>query len=457
MAPFFLLTLLQQTPPPDVISSVDRDRVTVGEEIAYTVRVSSRSIDPIQIVLPPLLGLEIIARSERTEVSYSAGQTRITVLELRLRALSPGRWRIGPIQVRQGPNVVQGDAVEIAVEAGPAGVSASLNPRVQQLLEHAAVPKAAGRAALTILLSSDTALVGQQVDVLTAAWFPRDLRLQLRRPPTLEAPRIDGVWTYPQPAPTGIASTRLVDGRWYDLFVLHQIVFPLAPGRVQVTPAKLHYSVPLAFQFFSQEERYSLESGGASVAVSALPDQGRPPGFSGAVGRRITLERKVIPSSGRAGEALTVDLTLRGQGNVALWPAPVVRWPSGLRIYSDRTDERIRPVDGWLAGEKTFRFLVVPDSVGAIVLPSVNYSFFDPIHRSYGLTSAVGATLAVAPSGEAATARALPPPLLYGNQPNQPGESFTGYRFHSRRPSFCSLLSSPGRSRGTSVRGGGPP
>ena len=83
---------------------------------------------------------------------------------------------------------------------------------------------------MDLIVSADSVRVGEQVDVVTAAWFPRDLRLQLRRPPTLQPPVIDGVWSYPQATPAGIAATRSIGGRWYDLFVAHQVVFPLLPG-----------------------------------------------------------------------------------------------------------------------------------------------------------------------------------------------------------------------------------
>ena len=74
---------------------------------------------------------------------------------------------------------------------------------------------------------------------LCAAWFPRDLRLQLRRPPTLQPPVIDGVWSFPQATPSGIAATRRIRGGWYDLFVSHQVVFPLVPGLIAVQAAGL--------------------------------------------------------------------------------------------------------------------------------------------------------------------------------------------------------------------------
>ncbi len=416
------LALLQQAPPPEVISSVDRDQITVGEEITFTIKVTSQSSENIKIALPPLPGLEVVARSERNEVAVSGSQTRTTTLELRLRALQAGRMRLGPFQVSQGPHVVQGDAAEIVVTgAGRAtGVATTINPRVQKLLERAPPPKVTGQVGLTLVLSADNVTVGEQVDVITAAWFPRDLRVQLRRPPTLEAPQIDGVWSYPQPAPVGIAASRLVGGRWYDVFVLHQIVFPLTPGRVRIAPATLHYSVPLAFQFFSQEERYTLSSPEGTLQVSELPDRGRTAAFLGAVGRGLTLGRSVTPLAGRVGEPVAVALTLEGEGNVALWPAPPIRWPQGVRVYSDRTEEVIKAKAGRLAGTKTFRYLVVPDSTGSLLLPSVNYSFFDPATGFYASTELPPTAIPVAPAGEAAVAKALPPPLMYSRRPALP-------------------------------------
>ena len=150
-------------------------------------------------------------------------------------------------------------------------------------------------------MSPDSVRVGEQVDVVTAAWFPRDLRQQLRRPPTLQPPVIDGVWSFPQTTPTGIAATRNIRGRWYDLFVSHQVVFPLVPGTVSVPRATLKYSTPVALQFFSQEERFALSSRAETLAVHPLPAAGRPAGFAGAIASGLTLERQIDPATRQRG------------------------------------------------------------------------------------------------------------------------------------------------------------
>ena len=58
---------------PQLEASVDEDRVSVGEEFTYTLRAVSHSPVPMQVTLAPFTGLEIVARSERTEVGFGAG------------------------------------------------------------------------------------------------------------------------------------------------------------------------------------------------------------------------------------------------------------------------------------------------------------------------------------------------------------------------------------------------
>ncbi|MBA3445383.1 MAG: BatD family protein [Gemmatimonadales bacterium] len=415
MIGLLVLTLLQ-APAPELEASVDLDRISVGEEIVYTVRAVSRSSEPMSLAVALLNGFETVARSERTEVSYSGGPTRTTLLEIRLRALRPGRWQVGPARVTQGREVTEASAIAVHVEPNANVAATTLNPRLRSLLERTPPPPR-GKAAVALIVSADSVRVGEQVDVVTAAWFPRDLRLQLRRPPTLQPPVIDGVWSYPQAAPSGIAVTREIGGIAYDLFVAHQVVFPLLPGTIAIPRAMLKYSTPLALQFFSQEERFALTSLPGTLAVRALPGEGRPGGFDGAVGSALRLERRVSPSTARRGEGVTVELIISGVGNTALWPPPKVRWPGTARAYSDRIDEQVATVQGRIGGVKTFSYLVVPDSVGPLTLPAVNYSYYDLAARAYRSTSVGVASVPVAEGGESATAAALPPALLTGSDP----------------------------------------
>ncbi len=410
-----LALLLQQPAPPDVNTTVDRDRITVGEELTFTVRASGNSPDPVEIMLPPLKGLEVVARAEQTEVNPGAAVSRVVVIAFRLRATRPGTYRLGPIQVRQGTHYVQADAPTVMVDPSPGGgLAAGLNPRVRGILEKAPAPKLNGNAGLTIVLSADEVTVGEQVDLLTVAWIPRRLRLEMRRPPTLDPPQVQGVWSYPQPAPSGISASRLIGGEWYDLFAVHQLIFPISPGSVVITPATLRYSVPVAFQFFSQEENHTIATDLRRLAVKEVPPPA-PAEYTGAVARALTVSRDFAPDTAKVGESVRFTVTLKGEGNVALWPAPPVRWPGGVRIYPDQVNDKTGLVDGRLSGEKHFHYLVVSDSAGRLVVPALRYGYYNPATRQYEIAMAPAQVLPVQPNAEAALSRVSPPPLIAGN------------------------------------------
>ncbi|HET9293597.1 MAG TPA: hypothetical protein VFO06_04825 [Gemmatimonadales bacterium] len=413
MVTLLALALLQQARPPELTVSLDRDRVAVGEEIRLTIRARSPSDSPMEIRLGSLDGFVIIGRTEATSVTRDPDVSRLKTIDIQLRAARAGKWRLGPFQARQDDEIAQVDALPVDVtETGSAAVAATLNPRIKALLERARPPNRPGEVGLSILLSNESVMVGEQVDLVTAAWFPRDLRLQLRRAPTLVPPTVQGMWSYPQPVPVGIAASRRIGGVWYDLFVAHQIVFPVREGPLLVAPAQMQYSVPLALQFFSQEERYSLTSDSAVVVARPVPATGRPAGYGGAVGTDLTLERVITPPAARAREPVRVEFIVRGRGNVTLWPPPAVSWPPTARAYAEVVEERPETRDGRVVGSKAFRYSLVADSVGTVALPAVSYPYYDLGTRTFRIARVEPAALPVAAGNPAATAGALPPALL---------------------------------------------
>lgn len=392
----------------EVTASVSRTRLRVGEELMLTVRARTRSAEAVEIIMPPLSGFAIVGSRDLTEVSVSgmSGSVRTLVRELQLRAEQPGAILIGHIAARQGRSLMSTDFIMITVDSAADHAGASLSPLARALLESAPPPvsRRNDRVAITMLVPSDTVLAGQQVDLVAAAWIPRDLRERMRRPPVLTLVTPEGVWAYPTTTASGVAASRNVGGRWIDLFVAHQVVFPLARGRLIIPPASVDYALPVTFSFFSREERYSLRSD--SIAITVLP---LPPGpVTTVVADSLTLDLRVDPATTRVGEPVEAAATLTGIGNVALWPEPSLRWPAGFRIYPAQTEVRLSPINGRIAGSKTYRFLAVPDSAGSFVLPDVRYSYFNSRTGRYDAAVAAPRALAVAPGAEPRAARTLP-------------------------------------------------
>ena len=405
-----LLALVALLQAPEVTASVDRTRVRVGEEVTLSVRARTRSAEPLELTLPALTGLGLVGSNEFTQVSFtsSAGPVRTTVRDLQLRVEKSGSVVIGPIRARQGQLVVETAPITLTVDSG-AGPRADLGVIARRLLEAAPPPPRADKVALTVIVPDDTVLTGQQLDIVAAAWFPRELWTRLRRPPVVTLGTPAGVWSYSQPTPVGIAASRLVDGQWMDLAVAHQSVFPLAAGRVSIPPATLTYAVPVTFSFFSREERFSLRTDSVPIAVLPLPLAGRPADDAGVAGQGLELGVAVTPTETRVGEPIDVTVTISGTGNVALWPEPVVRWPTGFRPYPAEATVRIEPRNGRIAGVKAFHYLVVPDSAGQTGLPEVRYPYYDLASGAYAVARGSAPRLAVQPGLEARPARSLPP------------------------------------------------
>jgi hypothetical protein len=400
------LALLLAMQSPAVSAELDRERVGVGDAVTLTVRALIAGTRPVRVMLPQFDGFTLIGRSDRRESGGPGGDA--FVVELRLRALRVGLWRLGPVRLDIGDEVLSAPEVEVAVEAGSRSSAPVLGPRVLGLLDRAR-PPTPGDVAVTLLVSTDTALVGEQVDVVTAAWFPRELLARLRRAPTLSPPTIDGVYSAIQPSAAGVAAGRSVGGIWYDLYVAHQVIFPVSEGKVKIPGAGLAFSVPAGRQYFSEEKPYSLSSGERSLVVTPLP-----PGGPGPVAQGLALSYELRPEPARAGEPLRVDLVLSGTGNSALWPRPVVPWPDGSRGYPEDVEDSPRISGGLVGGTRRFRFVVIADSAGSLALPEVGYDYFDP---SSGWRSAVARSVVLPVQPARPLDRQRPAPPLLDREP----------------------------------------
>ena len=451
----------------EVTASVDRTHLRVGEELMLTIRAQTRAADPVEIMLPPLNGFAIVGSRDMTEVAIDGAtggrSVRTTVRELQLRAQQPGALLIGPVRARQGASVVATDPILVTIDSAADRTTLTLSPLARSLLESTPPPvsRRSDRVALTMLVPSDTVVAGQQVDLIAAAWIPRDLGERMRRPPLLTLVTPEGVWAYPAATSSGVALSRQVGGRWIDLFIAHQIVFPLAPGRVIVPPASVEYALPVTFSFFSREERYNLRSDSIAIVVLPLPPANP---VTNVVGEKLRLDLQLDATSTRVGEPVEASITISGVGNVALWPPPepAIKWPAGFRAYPAQTEMHLETNAGRIAGSKTFHFLAVPDSSGNFVLPEVRYPYFDATSGRYEMATAAPRALAVAPGAEPRAARVLP--ALLPARGEVPADSLSrrfgwqGWLALLLVPPFIALVASRRRRRvpGAAVVAAGP-
>jgi hypothetical protein len=418
-----VLAALQQGPA--VSAAVDRTTALAGEIVTLTVRVEAVGNDPVRIADPVLTGFEARGSRDVTQVTVVAGEPRrVVTRELRLLAVAPGRATIGPVRVTQGALTAATAAIAVTISAPGAGTASAVAPRIRALLD-TLPPPSGDDVVVEVLAVPDTVQLGDQLDLVTLAWFPRELRQQLRTPPTLQPPDVESVWSYQQITVPGVVASRVAGTRWYDLFVSHQVVFPLTAGAVQVGRATVTYVQPLSYSFLSRELQHEVQSESLAVAVREQPAAGRPANFSGAAGRDLTITLTAAQTTLPPGGAATVTATLTGTGNVSLWPEPVIEWPGGLRVYPGDVSVEVTSRGGLVGGVKRFAYLVVADSAGTHPVPGVVYPYFDLARRRYLVASAAGLQLVAPPGTVTAAPRAVPPPLMARESPTRARELAT--------------------------------
>ncbi len=296
----------------------------------------------------------------------------------------------------------------LALLLGQDTTGTAVSPRAMAMLDRFP-PPVPGQVSIATRFSQDTAWVGEQVELVTVAWFPRGLRERLRDRPTLRAPALSGLWSLRSDVVPVLAESRWVGGYYYDIFVADQTIFPLGAGRIVAPPAVLTYAVPLSTSYYAPQERRTLSSRSVTLEVRAVPGAQSSALGTGPTARTASAAWRGPTGALAAGQPAVVDLVVTGQGNLALWPTPVVDWPAGVRVYDEPTQVHSVTTDGWVGGEKHFRFTIVAESAGVVTLPAVSYPYFNPQRARVDVAQAAPLTLPVVPGASNVAARqALP-------------------------------------------------
>jgi hypothetical protein len=212
--------------------------------------------------------------------------------------------------------------------------------------------------------------LGQQVDYIFRYYEAVD-GAQLPawiRPPDYEAPEFSGFWVEGQPATEAWTEER--NGRFYNVAELRTVLFPTGTGEVTIPPARL-----ILYDLFADGER-ALETLPVTLNVRTLPD-GAPPGFEGAVGN-LQITAQTDRTTTPVGEPILLRLTLTGQGNLRLAPAPALRELPGWRLLDRGSDVLTEVVEGVAGGTRTFDYMLIPSQGGSATVPPIELVYYDP-------------------------------------------------------------------------------
>lgn len=250
-------------------------------------------------------------------------------------------------------------------------------------------------------LSSKNPYVSEPVSVVYKLYFePRSTVGNFRN---FKAPKYDDFWSQYIDMKQLKAERGKYNGKDYSMVVLRKVIlYPLEAGAKTIEPFKLELDaeVPTGRRdWFGEYEmrviEKALSTGTQTINVKPLPENGKPEGFTGAVGK---FDFKVVPSktSLKAGESLDLEVSVSGKGNLKLFtlPKPVV--PSALEMYDPSHSENVEtPLTG-MTGKISDKYTIIPQFKGKYVIKPITFSYYDLATKSYKTITSKEITIDVA-------------------------------------------------------------
>ncbi len=439
-----VLPALGQSP---VTAEVDRNFLSTDETLVLTVAIDTSLGDASRPVLPTMNDFQILGSSSGTQISVINGDMTVqATYSYSLRPLSAGTLVIDPIVVQINGQAFSTEPIALEVTQGTGQVQPAPNPglpsrpgslgafptipgfpNLNQLLPPGfqTMPGAPGGQAAPPLDPADmpTELEGQdyfiEADVNNPSPYQGEEIVynfrfyqagSLFDQPSYTAPSFTGFWSEELSDQQTNYSTEAA-GRPYRVTELQTVLVPTVTGEVTIEPAGL--SIP--GDFF--DSGIELQTQPIALNVQPLPENA-PDSFRGAVGQ-FDIEAWTDVQQIDADDTVTLSVAITGAGNLETMPDPV--WTEGdeWRAFDSEATVNSQFIDGRLQGSRTYERVLVPTEGGDLLLPAIEFSYFNPQTESYETKSTepiiinvTGAAAAAVPTAPLAPGTAAPQTTL---------------------------------------------
>ena len=207
-------------------------------------------------------------------------------------------------------------------------------------------------------------------------------------------------------------NTEMLSGKLFDVHTIRKMqLFPLQAGTFTIDAMEIKNKVEFSHSNVNKKTEQEIVEGmtvnssedakddnvevfetsmhtePVTIQVKPVPFKNKPAGFNGAVGAFV-ISAAVVKKRIAKNEEGIFEITISGNGNFTQLNAPALNWPDGIEgfepIVRDSLDKTKLPLEG----SRTFRYAFICNKQGVYHMPSVNFSFFDPLKKFYKTVSA---------------------------------------------------------------------
>lgn len=257
-------------------------------------------------------------------------------------------------------------------------------------------------------IEKTTAYIGEQI---TIAYYLYT-RVNISQYDLAQQPAFTGFWVeeieVPQP-PT--LESQTLNGVQYGVALLKKVaLFPTASGPVTIDPLVMSFGVrvqnrgrdPFGINdpfdsFFGRTQELIRKTQPLELTILPLPEEGRPEHFNGDVGQ-FTMAVEVDTTEVTQDDAMTLTVTIQGNGNIKTVKEPLITLPDSFKRYDPEIKEQMYALQEPLQGEKTFTSVLIPSEPGEFRIEPVQFAYFDPQRKAYQTLRSEALDVVILPS-----------------------------------------------------------
>jgi hypothetical protein len=366
-------------------ATVTRNRVSVGQSVQLNLTFNNSQNIPA-LDLPQIDGFSSRYAGPSSSMSIVNGVVSSSITHVYiLQAIKTGKFTVGPFEFEHNNDKYTSNQIAIEVLAGAAQPQLNSQPQDQQ----ADLSQDISDRVFVVLEAAKKSMYVNEVVPITVKLYVNRLSIRDIQFPDIQHEGFS-VGQFSQPK----QYQDVVAGVMYDVIEFNTTIFGVKPGEVKIGPANLKCNLISKKQggrrlsgddffdsnvfddFFGRYETHplTLNSRSIPVTVLALPEDGKPQAFTGALGA-YTFDVSVSPADVKVGDPVTVKATIKGTGNLSTVIIPKFESTKDLKAYEPQIKQE--------EGQKTFEQVVMPMHEGIKDIPAISFSFFNTETGAY--------------------------------------------------------------------------
>jgi hypothetical protein len=398
---------------PLVYATIQPAQITLGESARFTITNLGDGSAPITMPVVSGLQFEIIGRTRQIEI-INGTTLPSTSIVVRVTPQMAGIFSIPGVTPKSQPVVLQVNA--LPGSAGAPRLSGSQAPRPPPILSGASIPKGVhltedGSAYVKLSAPRREVYVGESIPVEIEIGMRSGFVTSLNGLPKLTGDDFTLNYLSHQPE----RSEKMIDGQAFVLLTWRSVLSVVKPGsfplsaevpltvKIRTRPRREsalddQFGDPFWQNFFgaSVPKDINVQSPAQELKVLALPAEGRPADFHGAIGN-FTIESDVSPAKADVGDPLTLTMRVVGSGNFDRVDSTMLDHLEHWKTYPPKstfnTSDPLRH-----KGEKVFEQPLIASQPGAQTVPPLSFTYFDPSTKRYETARTAPLPVTISPS-----------------------------------------------------------